>query len=241
MPGIFSYSNSLTGRRKNQTVWEDLRVLLAVVLLAGRVMLEALVPMVSYAELFRINTVQLTIRALNRDRTMFKTFLATLKKIIPKNFLGKPPQIQPLWGQQFALKIAKTFDAITMAQRKPVIESHMRSSSEHFSSPACISWQFRIEIMVESLSWDLSAILESSHKGGNPMAKVKSNYKKQPSTQLFYTGDKNSVGVVFKDYPLGKSVRKEVIPASIPDEEEYVSTREVSTCVQFPLALPCVC
>ena len=35
------------------------------------------------------------------------------------------------------------------------------------------------------------------------------------------------VGVVFKDYPMGKSVRKDVVPASIPHEEEAVGTREV--------------
>ena len=35
-------------------------------------------------------------------------------------------------------------------------------------------------------------LLESSRVGDNPMAKVKNSYKKkqQPSTQVFYTGDK---------------------------------------------------
>ena len=32
---------------------------------------------------------------------------------------------------------------------------------------------------------------------------------------------------MFKDYPMGKSVRKDVVPASIPHEEEAVGTREV--------------
>lgn len=61
------------------------------------------------------------------------------------------------------------------------------------------------------------------------MDKVKTSYKKpQASKQLFYTGDKSQpVGVVFKEYPLGKSVRKDIVPASIPHEEEAVGTREV--------------
>lgn len=106
----------------------------------------------------------------------------------------------------------------------------------------------------------LSFQTESSRRGDSPLAKVKSNYKKQqPSTQAFYTGDKrqpvrivfsynlsslhshhapddidiyfSQVGVVFKDYPMSKSVRKEVVPASIPHGEEPTSTKEVCLCV----------
>ena len=39
---------------------------------------------------------------------------------------------------------------------------------------------------------NISYIPESSRTGDNPMAKVKSSYKKpQPTKQLFYTGDKS--------------------------------------------------
>lgn len=36
------------------------------------------------------------------------------------------------------------------------------------------------------------------------------------------------IGVVFKDYPLNKSVRKDIVPASIPHTEETISTKDVS-------------
>ncbi|KAF6019954.1 VWA3A [Bugula neritina] len=69
---------------------------------------------------------------------------------------------------------------------------------------------------------------ESSRINDNPMAKVKNNFKKkQPATQVFYTGDKSQpIGVVFKDYPLNKSVRKDIVPASIPHTEETISTKD---------------
>ena len=43
---------------------------------------------------------------------------------------------------------------------------------------------------------------------------------------------------MFKDYPMGKSVRKDVVPASIPHEEEAVGTREVSTWAVLYRAFP---